>query len=252
MSSASHSESGRLLPAFSIVLLMLMVSFTHIQFSNLAEEKVVQPSSAQVWDDREQPWGQYGGSATRNGTMPMHDSTSGPMISIDDPVINWVALDDNIGSDAYGSIIGNFSGSLTVSPGAYERCTPSNLFAVILHESTSTSSTKLSLIAGDDADVAWQVDLGETRAARSTPVLVDVNLDGTVEVVVVYDTESSLQVDVWSPELTCDESGWQSSGHSNELLWSWTSTDYRIGITSPHFQTRQTNHLSVTQPLLAE
>ncbi len=252
MSSASHSESGRRLPAFSIVLLMLMVSFTHIQFSNLTEEKVAQPSSAQVWDDREQPWGQYGGSATRNGTMPLHDSTSGPVISIDDPVINWVALDDNIGSDAYGSIIGNFSGSLTVSPGAYERCTPSNLFAVIMHESTSTSSTKLSLIAGDDADVAWQVDLGETRAARSTPVLVDVNLDGTIEVVVVYDTESSLQVDVWSPELTCDESGWQSSGHSNELLWSWTSTDYRIGITSPHFQTRQSNHLSVTQPLLAD
>ena len=39
MSSASHSESGRRLPAFSIVLLMLMVSFTHIQFSNLAEKK---------------------------------------------------------------------------------------------------------------------------------------------------------------------------------------------------------------------
>ena len=109
MSSASHSESGRRLPAFSIVLLMLMVSFTHIQFSNLTEEKVAQPSSAQVWDDRQQPWGQYGGSATRNGTMPLHDSTSGPVISIDDPVINWVALDDNIGSDAYGSIIGNFS-----------------------------------------------------------------------------------------------------------------------------------------------
>ena len=67
-----------------------------------------------------------------------------------------------------------------------------------------------------------------------------------------YDTDSSLQVDVWSPELYCDESGWQSGGHSNELMWSWTNTDYRIGITSPHFQTRQSNHLSVTQPLLAD
>ena len=61
-----------------------------------------------------------------------------------------------------------------------------------------------------------------------------------------------MQVDAWSPELACDESGWESGGHSNELLWSWTSTDYRIGITSPHFQTRQSNHLSVTQPLLAD
>ena len=49
-----------------------------------------------------------------------------------------------------------------------------------------------------------------------------------------------------------DESGWQSGGHSNELMWSWTNTDYRIGITSPHFQARQSNHLSVTQPLLAD
>ena len=39
---------------------------------------------------------------------------------------------------------------------------------------------------------------------------------------------------------------------TQQLMWSWTSTDYRIGITSPHFQTRQSNHLSVTQPLLAD
>ena len=252
MSSASHSETGRRLPAISIILLMLMVSFSQIQFSNLTSVPQTFPTSAEIWDDHEQPWGQYGGSATRNGTMPVHNSTTGPMLSIDHPVINWVALDDNIGSDAYGSIIGNFSGSVATSPGAFERCTPLNLFAVILHESTSTSSTKLSLFAGDDANLAWQVDLGDTRSARSTPVLVDVDKDGTVEVVVVYDTESSLQVDVWSPELSCDESGWQSGGHSNELMWSWTNTDYRIGITSPHFQTRQSNHLSVTQPLLAD
>ena len=252
MSSASHSETGQRTSAIGMVVLVLLVSFTHIQFTSLSDEPTIFRTSDQVWNDLEQPWGQYGGSATRNGSMPTHSSEVGPMISIDDPVINWVALDDNIGSDAYGSIIGNFSGSLTVSPGAIERCAPSQLFAVLLHESTSTTSTKLSLIAGDDADLAWQVDLGETKAARSTPVLVDVDLDGTIEVVIVYDTENSLQVDVWSPELTCDESGWQSGGHSNELLWSWTSTDYQIGITSPHFQTRQSNHLSVTQPLLAD
>ena len=252
MPSGSHGKSGHQRSAFGMVLLMLMVSLTHIHAPNLNEVNSVRTTSDQPWDDLEQPWGQYGGSATRNGTMPLHDSTNGPLLSIDDPIINWVALEDDIGSDAYGSIIGNFSGSVAVSPGAVERCTPSSLFAVILHESTSTSSTKLSLIAGDDADVAWQVDLGDTQAARSTPVLVDTDLDGSTEVVVVYDTESSLQVDVWSPQLSCDESGWQSGGHSNELMWSWTSTDYRIGITSPHFQTRQSNHLSVTQPLLAD
>ena len=252
MGSVSHSVSGRRLSASIIVLLMLMVSFTHIEFSRFEDNNSVFESNQLPWNDQEQPWGQYGGTATRNGSMPDHNSSSGNMLSIDDPVINWVALDDDIGSDAYGSIIGNFSESLTVSPGAVERCTPSGLFAVILHDSTTTSSTKLSLIAGDDAATAWRVDLGDTRAARSTPVLVDVDLDGKIEIVVVYDTDNSLTVDVWSPELSCDESGWQTGGHSNELVWSWTNTDYRIGITSPHFQTRQSNHLSVTQPLLAD
>ena len=252
MSSASLSDAGQRLPAIGIIFLMLMVSVTQIQFTNLSSIEDIAQSSNQPWDDLEQPWGQYGGGATRNGSMPIHDSQSGNMLSVDDPVINWIALDDDIGSDAYGSIIGNFSGSLNVSPGAIERCTPSSLFAVVLHDSTSTTSTKLSLFSGDDADLAWQVDLGDTRSARSTPVLVDVDLDGRVEIVVTYDTDSSLQVDVWSPEISCDESGWQSSGHSNELMWSWTSTDYRIGITSPHLQTRQSNHLSVTQPLLAD
>ena len=110
------------------------------------------------------------------------------------------------------SIIGNFSANLDVTSGAKDRCTPLGLFAVVLHDSTGTSSTKLSLIAGDDASVAWEVDLGSTKSARSTPVLVDVDLDGTTEIVVVYDTESALNVDVWSPELTCDESGWQTGG----------------------------------------
>ena len=38
-------------------------------------------------------------------------------------------------------------------PGAIQRCAPFGLFAVVLHESTSTSSTKLSLFSGDDADL---------------------------------------------------------------------------------------------------
>ena len=252
MGSESHSVAEGRLSAFIIVFLMATVSFTQVEFSNFADSKSIFETNQQPWNDREQPWGQYGGSATRNGSMPSHSPSDGAVLSINDPVINWVALDDGIGSDAYGSIIGNFSESLTVTPGAIERCTPLGLFAVILHESTSTSSTKLSLVAGDDADIAWQVDLGDTRSARSTPALVDVDIDGRVEIVVVYDTENSLKVDVWSPELYCDESGWQTSGHSNELMWSWTNTDYRIGITSPHFQTRQSNHQSVTQPLIAD
>ena len=137
MSSASHSNAGQRLPAICIIILMLMVSISQIQFTNLSSIETLAQSSTQPWDDLEQPWGQYGGSATRNGSMPMHDSQSGVMLSIDDPVINWVALDDDIGADAYGSIIGNFSGSLTVSLALlndvlHQVCLPS--FCTIAHQ----------------------------------------------------------------------------------------------------------------------
>ena len=245
-----------------MVLLMLLTSLSQMNIHPLQPADIIDRSSENPWSPDEQPWSQYGGVPTRNGSMPNHSADGGPgtgsveeitsLASINDPVINWVGLDDGIGSDAYGSIIGNFSANLDSTPGAIERCTPLGLFAVVLHDSTGTSTTKLSLIAGDDASIAWQVDLGSTKSARSTPVLADVDLDGTTEVVVVYDTDSSFNVDVWSPELTCDESGWQTGGHSNEVLWSWSDADVRIGITSPHAQTRESNHLSVTQPLLAD
>ena len=109
--------------------------------------------------------------------MPAHDAQTGTMLSIDDPVINWVALDDDIGSDAYGSIIGNFSESLTTTP-------PSTLCA-IWSVCSCPPREHINIIdeiisfSGDDADLAWQVDLGDTKAARSTPVLADVDLDGT-------------------------------------------------------------------------
>lgn len=262
MSSVSHSRTEQFLPALGMVLLMLLTSLSQMAIETLQAEERVVNSSEDQWNPVNQPWGQYGGVPTRNGSMPVHSADGGPgtgsvdlvtsLASINDPVINWVGLEDGIGSDAYGSIIGNFSANLDVTPAAKDRCTPLGLFAVVLHDSTGTSSTKLSLIAGDDASIAWEVDLGSTKSARSTPVLVDVDLDGTTEIVVVYDTESALNVDVWSPELTCDESGWQTGGHSNEVAWSWSDADLRIGITSPHAPTRESNHLSVTQPLLAD
>ena len=262
MSSGSHSRAERFWPALCMVALMVFTTFSQINIHSLQVEQNALNTSGDHWNPVEQPWGQYGGVPTRNGSMPAHSSDGGPgtgsvdlvtsLASIDDPVINWVGLDDGVGSDAYGSIIGNFSSNLEISLGARDRCTPLGLFAVVLHDSTESSSTKLSLIAGDDASIAWQVDLGSTKSARSTPVLADVDLDGTTEIVVVYDTDTSLNVDVWSPELTCDESGWQTGGHSNEVEWSWADSDLRIGITSPHAPTRESNHLSVTQPLLAD
>ena len=110
----------------------------------------------------------------------------------------------------------------------------------------------LNIVSGNDAKIAWRVSLGVTEAVRSTPMIHDIDGDGYQEIIVVYDTQGALNIDVWSPRLTCTESNWQASGHSNELVWSYSDADVRIGSPSPHFATANSDHKAVTQPLLAD
>ncbi len=253
----------------TFMLLLLLLTVLSPIFSNqnydpeLIEEieDISFTNNNEPWNPIEQPWGQYSRTPTHNGTMPPHSPNGGPgqgNVSditefgvIDSPIVNWVMDDDDgYGSDLYGSIIGDFSNSITSSNAAKERCGDGELFAVIV--SSDTTSSKLSIVSGDDAKVAWEVDLGLTEDIRSTPMLLDVNDDGRLEILLVYDTSSSLEVELWSPELDCSESGWQKSGHSNEKMWSMSDANYRIGIQSPHFPTRNSDHKSVTQPLLAD
>ena len=95
------------------------------------------------------------------------------------------------------------------------------------------------------------MNLGDTRSARSTPVLADIDQDGDVEIIVTYDTESSMQVDAWSPELACDGLDGKVEGIPTGTL---VVDKYRLSHWNhkPSLQTRQSNHLSVTQPLLAD
>ena len=262
MSNRANSRS-----IFMLVLLLLTsLSPLLIQHSeesdfDLGNMNTAFSGNTEPWDSIEQPWGQYSRTPTHNGTMPLHGPNGGPGLGnvsdvvefgiIDNPVVNWVLDDsDDYGSELYGSIIGDFSNSITATNAALERCGEDQLFAVVV--SSDTTSSKLSIVSGDDAKLAWQVDLGATEAIRSTPVLLDVDGDGRVEILLTYDTSTSLEVEMWSPELSCSESGWDKSGHENEKLWSMSDSDHRIGIESPHFWTDQSGHKSVTQPLLAD
>ena len=253
--------AGAILPVmlfFFSSLSPLIVNFESPHY-NLRDEQYIMPSSEDTfWDDTKQPWGQYARTPTRNGTMPAHGPNGGPgdgdvaNVSvygiIDSPIVNWVALDES--ADAYGSIIADFSNSISAPDAAKERCGEGELFGVTVWSDGTESM--LSLISGDEAKIAWQVSLGQTNDIRSTPIVHDIDDDGKPEIVVVYDTTSALHIEVWSPEITCSESGWQKNGHSNEKVWSFSDSDYRIGITSPHPPTSQSNHRSVTQPLLAD
>ncbi len=265
MTSSTMHRAGKIACAIVPLLLLVLSSFSPLLMNDREvqshlenEQDIAQSSGNESWIGQTQPWGQYARTPTHNGTMPPHGPDGGPgegsvadvsvFGTIDSPVVNWVGFEN--GADAYGSIIADFSQSITSTSAAVERCGQGELFGVTVSKDGAEST--LTVLSGDDAKTAWEVNLGQTNDIRSTPIVHDINDDGKPEIIVVYDTSSALQIEMWSPELTCSESGWQKSGHNNERLWSYSDSDYRIGISSPHTPSSQTNHLAVTQPLLAD
>lgn len=222
------------------MLFMLISSLIVIPPETMAED-----DDSQAWDPLSQPWAQYGRDPGHNRIIPEHGDSG--LKTIETPAINWVAFDSGNGADGYGVAIADFSDSITSPEGAKERCGQGSLFAVMTY--TDGIERRLAIIEGDSSKIAWEVNLGEVDIIRSTPVIVDVDGDSKQEIGIVYDSDSALEVDLWAPEITCDESGWTVSGHSNEKLWSWSDADLRIGIANAH---TWTSPEAVTQPLVAD
>ena len=222
------------------MLLILLTSIVVIPAPTIADE-----SDSEAWNPLTQPWAQYGRDPGHTRSLPTHGDNG--LQTIETPAVNWVAFDSGLGADGYGVAIGDFSQSISSPLGAKERCGEDHLFAVLTY--TDGVERRLAIIEGDTSKITWEVNLGDADIIRSTPVIVDVNGDSKPEIAIVYDTDSALEVDLWAPEISCDESGWSVSGHSNEKLWSWSDADLRIGIPNAHFWTAPE---SVTQPLLAD
>ena len=264
MSTALRPTPWQTLAASAMVLLMLGVALMPLSHPNpLSDSTPVQQTSGS-WSGTDQPWAQYARTPTHNQTTPAHGPDGGPgegsianvtsLGTLENPVVNWQVFSGQSESDAYGSIIGDFSASISASEAALERCGAGTLFPVMISSEITDGSREsfLNIVSGNDAKIAWRVSLGVTEAIRSTPMIHDIDSDGHQEIIVVYDTQGALNIDVWSPRLTCTESNWQSSGHSNELMWSYSDADVRIGSPSPHFATANSDHKAVTQPLLAD
>ena len=264
MTAAKPYHTERNAVAFAMVWLMLSVVASPLfQPSVLSEINPVMKTDS-TWQGLEQPWSQYARTPTHNQTVPDHSPDGGPglgsvdnvtsLATLENPVVNWQVFGDQTESDAYGSVIGDFSQSIAASETALERCGKGTLFPVIISSEIVDSSrtSHLNIVSGNDAKIAWRVSLGTTETIRSTPIIHDIDDDGFPEIIVAYDTQGAFNIDVWSPRLTCTEANWQTSGHSNELLWSYSDSDVRIGSPSPHWPTANSDHLAVTQPLLAD
>ena len=220
----------------------------------------------EIWSDGSQPWPQFGRTGTRIAHVPDHDPVNGgagfeppsnasalmPVIS---PSLNWVYGSYSIGTDSLGTPIANLSRSVTLGEGAEERCGMNSLYTIIVQtvDVSGSSHSMLRIIEGEDSDLAWQVDLGNTETVKASPVIVDIDDDGMPEVLVAYDAAGSLHVDAWSPRLSCSVTGWSYNGHSDELLWTWEDENMAISSDEgPYSNSLFGGHKPTTQILLAD
>ncbi len=218
------------------------------------------------WTDGDQPWPQPGRHAERTSAGPAHSPDGGAgvgapadaaeLASVVDPVVNWVYGSYSIGTDALGTPVADLSASIVTEDAAAERCGGDSLFTIIVQTVVVGGSdhSVLRIIEGEDADLAWEVDLGATEIVKASPVVVDLDDDGMQEVLVVYDAAGTMFVDAYSPRLQCSVTGWSPGGSkSGELLWTYSDDALRISSSDgPYTSSLFGGHKPTTQPLLAD
>ncbi len=253
------------------VIIMFMITplvSIHNSIDSVTNIKIKSDTSdgtTEVWTDGEQPWPQFGRTSDRISDAPLHSPTGGAgfdspsnateLMSIVSPEINWQYEGYDIGTDSLGTPIANLENSITKSVEAEERCGKSSLFTILIQteDISGTDHSILKIIEGEDADVAWQVDLGPTKKIKTSPVIVDIDNDDKQEVIVAYDAGNSVFVDAYAPRLTCSVTGWAVNGHSSELLWTWNDENLRItSDEGPYTSNLFGGHNPTTQLLLAD
>ncbi|HIH79799.1 MAG TPA: hypothetical protein HA303_01105, partial [Candidatus Thalassarchaeaceae archaeon] len=218
------------------------------------------------WTGLDQPWPQPGRDPGRLSVGPAHSpdggagfdspSNASELTSVVNPVVNWMYGSYSVSTDALGTPIADMKGQLATEPDAEQRCGGSSLYTILIQTVSVSGSDHsfLRIIEGEDASLAWEVDLGATEIVKASPLVVDMDDDGKQEIIVVYDAAGTLHVDAWSPQLECSVTGWSSGGsHSSELLWTYTDDSLMISSTNaPYALTEAAGHLPTTQPLLAD
>ena len=245
--------------AILVILALISTPWSQIEYQ-LEEDENLHFSSSRSTDPwtSNQPWGQFGGGPDRRHTPPNHASDGGagngspdeaPILgTILNPIVNWKQSSDPIGTSALSTAIGNFSQSIISPVGYNEECGGASLFPVIV-QSDGNGNSILRIIEGEDAVIAWEEDLGPTRPMKAGPIVEDVDDDGKPEIIVIFDSQGTLNVELWAPELECTATGWVSSGtHSSQQLWTWSDEGlslehpqgaYTSGITGDHHPTAQ-------------
>ena len=219
-----------------------------------------------IWEDGGQPWPQSGRTPGRESNPPNHSPDGGAGIgspenaseymSIINPIINWQYNDYIYSTDSFATPIADLKNSITTNDDAFERCGGNSLFTIIIQTEDvgGNSHSFLRIIEGEDADLAWEVDLGQTDEIKASPVIVDLDGDNIQEIIVSFDMSGTFYVKSYSPQLTCSVTGWTPGGsHITELLWTYSDSLLMIGSTDgPYVSSTLGGHKPTAQPLLAD
>ena len=245
-----------------VIVALILIPWSQIEYEFQIVENTFSSNArnADPWNP-DQPWGQFGGGPDRRQTPPAHAADGGAgegtpshaetLGTILDPIINWKLSSNPIGTPSLSTVIGNFSQSISSPQGHSEECGGSSLFPVIIQtiDVAGTEHSILRIIEGEDAVVAWEEDLGPTRPMKAGPIVADIDDDGKPEIIVIFDSQGTLNVELWAPELECTATGWVASGtHSSQKMWTWSDEAlslehsqgaYTSGITGDHHPTAQ-------------
>ena len=273
MRSADFGSFGEQKAVLTVACLLLLSISPMMYSSEKGNESLAQLDDSQAftgiiepWSDGEQPWPQPGRLAQRTSAGPAHSPDGGAgsgapadaveLASVVDPVVNWVYGSYSIGTDALGTPVADLSGQIDTEDAAAERCGGDSLFTIIIQTVAvgGNDHSVMRIVEGEDADLAWEVDLGATEIVKASPVVVDLDDDGSQEVIVVYDAAGTMYVDAYSPQLQCSVTGWSSGGSkSGELLWTYSDDSLRISSSEgPYTSSLFGGHNPTTQPLLAD
>ena len=249
--------------ALGISLMLLMSLSPALTYLGPPAKMEAGNGASEPWIDGNQPWPQSGRTPDRMADVPTHGPDGGAgngtpsnateLRSVVNPAVNWMYGSYSIGTDALATPVADLSASVTKDEGSSERCGGSSLYTILIQTDDNSDHTYMRIVEGEDADLAWEVDMGLTEYVKAAPVVVDVDGDGIQEVLVAYDASGTLYVDAWSPRLSCSVTGWSTSGDSSQLLWTWSDESLMISSDQgPYTSSLLGGHRPTTQPLLAD
>lgn len=256
MASVAHPTQRFPLVMVGVILLLLGQTLAPLSLVSPPESSDAAGRDTEPWIDGGIAWPQFGRTPGHESAVPAHSPSepdAGELLSITDPVLNWRHYpEQDTGVETLGVSVGNFSNNIDTGGLELDSCARDSLSAIFVHQQDVGGNPHafLRIVDGDSSAKMWEVDIGVIDVeVKATPILLDLDEDGRLEVLVVYDANGVATVELWSPDIECDVTGWKPGGsHETERMWRWSHATFELAAD----RTCSTCHRPVAQPLLAD